>query len=201
MFIASVLVAKFSACVPASARTAFFASTDENIAAKATSSPLTDSFSFFRIEPRPSLSRAAAPEEYPIFFKALDISLDGDIKPCMVALSCVVTSLVEPVTPVSVAIAPNSSSWLTFKVLARGTTAPMLAASSGKDVWPSLTVWNAKSAAFCTAAADVSPYPFVTADSIFTESAVSALPALAAFVATSSCFVESAVSPNADTTS
>ena len=86
------------------------------------------------IDPRPSLSSAAAPEAYPIFLSASLISVEGDIKPCIVALSCVVTSAVPPVTPVSVAIAPKSSSWLTFRVDASGITAPILEASSGKLV-------------------------------------------------------------------
>lgn len=58
----------------------------------------------------------------------------GCIKPCIVALSCVDTSAVPPVTPVKVAIAPNNSSSETFIVAHSGITFPMLEASSGKDV-------------------------------------------------------------------
>ena len=82
--------------------------------------------------------------------------LDGDKNPCMVAFNCVVTSAVDPVTPVRVAMAPKSCSCSTPRVLASGITLPMLAASSGKEVWPSRTVAKDRSAAFCTASADVS---------------------------------------------
>ena len=60
--IAAVFSAKASACAPVSASTAFLDSMLENRFAKATSSPLTDSFSFVRIPPSPSLSSAAAPD-------------------------------------------------------------------------------------------------------------------------------------------
>ena len=83
--------------------------------------------------------------------------LDGDKKPCMVAFNWVTTSDVDPVTPVRVAIAPKSCSCSTPRVLARGITFPMAAASSGKEVWPSRTVAKDRSAAFCTASAEVSP--------------------------------------------
>ena len=155
--IAAVFVEKFSAWFPASARTAFFASTEENRFANATSSPSTEVFSFFSTPSRPSCSNAAAPDSYPSCFNVFAISLDGDRKPCIVAFNCVVTSDVLPVTPVSVAIAPKSSSSLTFRVDANGTTCPMDDASSGKVVCPSFTVWNARSEAFCIASADVSP--------------------------------------------
>jgi len=83
--------------------------------------------------------------------------LDGDRKPCIVAFSWVTTSAVDPVTPVRVAMAPKSCSCSTPNVLASGITFPMAAASSGKVVCPSRTVAKDRSAAFCTASADVSP--------------------------------------------
>ena len=83
--------------------------------------------------------------------------MDGERNACIVAFICVTTSAVEPVTPVSVAMAPHSCSCSSPRVLARGMTLPMPAANSGKEVWPSLTVANARSAACCTASAEVSP--------------------------------------------
>ena len=75
----------------------------------------------------------------------------------MVAFNWVTTSAVDPVTPVRVAMAPKSCSCSSPRVPASGITFPMEAASSGKEVCPSRTVAKDRSAAFWTAAADVSP--------------------------------------------
>ena len=83
--------------------------------------------------------------------------LDGVRNACIVFFNCVVTFDVDPVTPVRVAIAPKSCSCSTPRVLASGITSPRLAASSGKEVWPSRTVAKDRSAAFCTASAEASP--------------------------------------------
>ena len=62
-----------------------------------------------------------------------------------------------PVTPVRVAIEPNSSSWLTPSAFAIGMTLPIDVESSGNVVCPSLTVVKARSDAFVVAASLVSP--------------------------------------------
>lgn len=67
--IAAVFSAKASACAPVSASTAFLDSILENRFAKATSSPLTDSFSFVSIPPSPSLSSARCPRCIPPLFE------------------------------------------------------------------------------------------------------------------------------------
>ena len=81
------------------------------------------------------------------------MSLVGCISPARTPRNCVDTSLAVPVTPVAVAMTPNSSSCVTVSSDASGTTAPIAAANCGKFVCPSSTVLNARSAAFCTASA------------------------------------------------
>ena len=114
--------------------------------------------------------------------------------------SCVDTSAAFPVTPVAVAITPNNSSWLTFNCFVKGTTLPIDPSNSGNVVCPNFAVRKARSETFWFAAAEVSPYPFVTADKRLILSVTSALPAFAPFDAISNIFALSAVSPNAETT-
>ena len=140
LYISAVLLLKLSACSPARASTAVWASTELNSFANASSSPPTLCLKASSAPCNPLLSKRALPFAYPSFSSDAVISLEGDKKPCMVAFSCVVTSAVLPVTPVSVAIAPNKSSCFRLNVAARGITLPTDDASSGNDVCPNLTV-------------------------------------------------------------
>ena len=67
--------------------------------------------------------------------------------PLKTLASWVDTSAVLPVTPVSVAMTPDSSVCVTFIFSASGTTRPRLAANSGNDVCPNRTTVNMRSLA------------------------------------------------------
>ena len=133
-YICLVFSVKLSACIPANAKTAFLASTDENRLAKADSSSFTLPFSFSNAPCNPSLSSISLPLAYPNFSSDFCIAVDGDRNACMVAFNCVATSDVLPVMPVRVVIAPNKSSCFAPSVEARGITCPIEEASSGKLV-------------------------------------------------------------------
>ena len=184
-YIAAVFSVKFSACDPDNASIAVCASTDENILASACVSPFTVLPNASNVPCSPSDSNAAFTFAYPSDFNAFVIPSVGLIKPDMTAFICVDTSAVLPVTPVSVANAPYSSSCSTPSAEASGTTFPIELASSGNDVWPSFTVIKDKSDAFWNASPEVSPYPFVTAVRRLIASVVVAPPAAAAFAASS----------------